>query len=84
MFRIDLFLGGGLRNFIDKGESLPGFPNSTGIRKDGRNLVQDWISKMEQQNKKAKFVKNKSELDTLDAQKVDAVLGLLIDKRLSV
>ena len=69
-------MGGGLSNFIEKDSFLPGYTNKNGSRIDGRNLVQEWIDTRTQSQKRAKFIKNKSELDDLDPKDTDAVLGV--------
>ena len=68
-------MGGGLGNFLARGSALPGYTNKTGYRTDNRDLVQEWIEKMKQQKKKAKFLQNAHDLRNLDPQDTDAVLG---------
>ena len=74
--RIDLFMGGGLRNFIDAKTPLPGDPTINGSRIDGRNLVDEWIKKRNSLKQKAKFIKNKNEMNQVNPDDINAVLGM--------
>ena len=40
---IDVILGGGRANFLPAGESDPEYPEIKGRRKDGRNLIAEWL-----------------------------------------
>ena len=75
-FSIDVFLGGGLRNFIGNATELPGYPSTTGGRTDGINLVDAWKVKQKEKNKKAKVVLNKDEMDKMEVKNTDSVLGM--------
>ncbi|CAL9704628.1 unnamed protein product [Knipowitschia caucasica] len=74
---IDVVMGGGRKYMFPKNESDVEYPNvakHSGTRKDGRNLVQEWITKM--QNKNSHYVWNKSQLLSLNPANVEYLLGL--------
>lgn len=45
---------------------------NSGERKDGRNLIEEWLS----DKPKGKFISRKEELDNLNLEETDQVLGL--------
>ena len=67
---IDVAFGGGRRNF------LPNFvkdrEGKKGARKDGRNLVSEWLNKHE----KGQYIWNQEGFDNLDLKKKGPILGL--------
>ncbi|KAM7348585.1 membrane-bound alkaline phosphatase-like [Cochliomyia hominivorax] len=69
-----VILGGGRRNFLNETEldetELPG------QRLDGRNLIEEWLSIKEQENKRAAYVSNKNDLNNLDLENTDYLMGL--------
>lgn len=74
---IDVIMGGGRKYMFPKNQSDIEYPNVTkhsGTRKDGRNLVQEWIDKT--QNKKGHYVWNKNQLLSLNPNNVDYLLAL--------
>ncbi|XP_020774258.1 alkaline phosphatase, tissue-nonspecific isozyme [Boleophthalmus pectinirostris] len=74
---IDVVMGGGRKYMFPKNQSDVEYPNvakHSGTRKDGRNLVQEWIDKM--QNKKGHYVWNKNQLLSLNPNNVEYLLGL--------
>lgn len=74
---IDVIMGGGRKYMFPKNHSDIEYPNVTkhsGTRKDGRNLVQEWIDKT--QNKKGHYVWNKNQLLSLNPNNVDYLLAL--------
>ncbi|KAM7422058.1 hypothetical protein PAMA_010242 [Pampus argenteus] len=74
---IDVILGGGRKYMFPKNTSDVEYPNITkhsGTRKDGRNLVQDWITRMK--DKKGHYVWNKTQLLSLNPNNVNYLLGL--------
>lgn len=52
--------------------------NSTGVRIDSRNLINEWTTKMKSMNKTHKFIWNASEFRDTDFKEYDHVLGNLI------
>lgn len=74
---IDVIMGGGRKYMFPKNMSdveYPGEKKHSGTRKDGRNLVQEWIDRMN--NKRGHYVWNKKELLSLNPSNVDYLLGL--------
>ncbi|XP_050350529.1 membrane-bound alkaline phosphatase-like [Nymphalis io] len=70
---IDVVLGGGRKNFYPTTEKdAQGY---FGIRKDGRNLIREWLLKKESQGDRPKYVYNKHDLQNIDS-KYNSVLGL--------
>ena len=74
--RIDVFLGGGLKNFINNSVPLPGYPKTKGSRRDGLNLLDDWKIRQKKEGKRSQVLFQKEDLDKLDVKKVDSVLGI--------
>ncbi|XP_017268792.1 intestinal-type alkaline phosphatase [Kryptolebias marmoratus] len=69
---IDVILGGGRQYMFPKTIKDPEYPDKTGDRNDGQNLVVEWAK-----NKtKAKYVWNKNEFDAVNPQHTDFLLGL--------
>ncbi|KAM3878557.1 alkaline phosphatase, tissue-nonspecific isozyme [Diretmus argenteus] len=74
---IDVIMGGGRKYMFPKNTSdveYPGIAKHSGTRKDGRNLVQEWIDRTK--DKKGYYVWNKKELLSLNPNNVDYLLGL--------
>uniref|UniRef100_A0A1A8LNY8 Alkaline phosphatase n=1 Tax=Nothobranchius pienaari TaxID=704102 RepID=A0A1A8LNY8_9TELE len=74
---IDVIMGGGRKFMYPQNTSdveYPTQPKMSGTRKDGRNLVQEWIDKMK--DKKGNYVWNKQQLLSLNPNNVDYLLGL--------
>ncbi|XP_063329677.1 alkaline phosphatase, tissue-nonspecific isozyme [Pelmatolapia mariae] len=74
---IDVIMGGGRKYMFPKNMSDVEYPNilkHSGTRKDGRNLVQEWVDRMK--NKKGHYVWNKTQLLSLNPNNVDFLLGL--------
>lgn len=74
---IDVIMGGGRKYMFPKNQSDVEYPNvlkHSGTRKDGRNLVEEWIAK--KKNKKGYYVWNKKQVLSLNPNNVDYLLGL--------
>uniref|UniRef100_A0AAX7VE14 Alkaline phosphatase n=1 Tax=Astatotilapia calliptera TaxID=8154 RepID=A0AAX7VE14_ASTCA len=74
---IDVIMGGGRKYMFPKNMSDVEYPNilkHSGTRKDGRNLVQEWVDRMK--DKKNHYVWNKTQLLSLNPNNVDYLLGL--------
>ncbi|XP_031758221.1 intestinal-type alkaline phosphatase isoform X2 [Xenopus tropicalis] len=72
---IDVILGGGRKYMTPVGTSDPEYPadkKQNGIRKDGRNLIDEWLRK----NKGAQYVWNKEQLDKINVSTAKHVMGL--------
>ncbi|KAM9759634.1 alkaline phosphatase, tissue-nonspecific isozyme isoform 1-T2 [Menidia menidia] len=74
---IDVVMGGGRKFMFPKNQSDVEYPDvakHSGTRKDGRNLVQEWIDRVK--HKKGHYVWNKKQLLSLNPNSVDFLLGL--------
>ena len=69
---IDVVLGGGRSAFFPKQQTDPEYPGQTGLRMDGRNLVEEWQARSVQRQ----FVWNRSQMMSLDEDTTDQILGL--------
>ncbi|NP_001091135.1 alkaline phosphatase, intestinal, gene 1 L homeolog precursor [Xenopus laevis] len=72
---IDVILGGGRKYMTPVGTPDPEYPadsKQNGIRKDGKNLIEEWLQK----NKGAQYVWNKEQLDKIDVSSATHVMGL--------
>ncbi|MDR7092132.1 MULTISPECIES: alkaline phosphatase [Cellvibrio] len=69
---LEVVLGGGRRYFSAETEADPEYTGRTGIRRDGRNLHQEWVSKYS----KAAYVWDKKGFDAIDPRKTNHLLGL--------
>ncbi|XP_028394024.1 alkaline phosphatase-like [Dendronephthya gigantea] len=71
---IDVVLGGGWRSFYSCGTVAPDgqLLNDSKCRRDGKDLTKEWVKKY---NNSA-YVTNRTQLNNVDASKVDHLLGL--------
>ena len=69
---IDVAMGGGRRHFILKTDADPEDEGKTGNRKDGRNLINEWKAK----SNNNVVVQNQAEFDAIDVSSNPKVLGL--------
>ncbi|XP_042222069.1 alkaline phosphatase-like [Homarus americanus] len=73
---IKVILGGGRQAF---GAGLGNELNTTCIRKDGRNLTQEWLDDKKLRGASASYVTNYGELSDIDPDETDYLLGLFAD-----
>lgn len=73
---VNVFLGGGRQNFLPNTVADFEYPNVTGRRTDGKNLVEMWKNKMASEKKKASFVWKKDEFDQVNPENTDYLFGL--------
>ncbi len=69
---VDFAMGGGRANFLPDTQNDPEDAGKTGMRKDGRNLVNEWKAK----SSRHAFVWNKAQFDAIDPAADPRVLGL--------
>lgn len=69
---LEVALGGGRRYFYSETEADPEYIGRKGIRRDGRNLHQEWVTKFP----KSAYVWDKNGFDAIDTRKTDHLLGL--------
>ncbi len=65
-------MGGGRTEFLPKGTPDPEYPNKSGQRQDGRNLIDEWTSS----HPDGHYVWNEKQLKALDLGKTRRLLGL--------
>lgn len=74
--KINVIMGGGRRCFFGS-NTLDFGPNKTqGLRKDGKNLINQWIDKRKANNHNYAFVNMTGDLKSLDTDNIDYLLGL--------
>ncbi|XP_069830550.1 intestinal-type alkaline phosphatase-like [Dendropsophus ebraccatus] len=72
---IDVILGGGRKYMTPIGTPDPEYPDDdgqNGLRKDGRNLIHEWLSKREG----AQYVWNKEQMNQIDEDTITHIMGL--------
>ena len=75
MFQV--LLGGGRRHWLPKVAHDPEQTKDEGRRLDGRNLIDDWARDKKKRGLKAEYVWNKGQLDKINPNQVDYLLGKL-------
>ncbi|XP_078601560.1 alkaline phosphatase-like [Branchiostoma floridae x Branchiostoma japonicum] len=70
---IEVLLAGGRQNFLPRSVADMEYPNKFGTRRDGRNLVEEWITT---KPGTARFVWNLDEFNAIDSNRTDYLLGL--------
>ncbi|KAG8255883.1 hypothetical protein J6590_081381 [Homalodisca vitripennis] len=73
---INVVMGGGRRHWLPKVSRDPEEPSLEGRRLDGRNLIDDWVRDKRRRGLKAEYVWNKRQMEQLDLERVDRLLGL--------
>ncbi|XP_057660457.1 alkaline phosphatase-like [Diorhabda carinulata] len=73
---INVLLGGGRRHWLPKVAHDPEMTKEEGRRLDGRNLIDDWLRDKKKRLSKAHYVWNKGQLDQIDYNEIDYLLGL--------
>ncbi|KAJ3664703.1 hypothetical protein Zmor_000251 [Zophobas morio] len=73
---INVLLGGGRRHWLPKVAHDPEQTKDEGRRLDGRNLIDDWARDKKKRGLKAEYVWNKGQLDKINPNQVDYLLGL--------
>ncbi|KAJ8915215.1 hypothetical protein NQ315_015438 [Exocentrus adspersus] len=71
-----VLLGGGRRHWLPKVAHDPEQTKEEGRRLDGRNLIDDWARDKKKRGLKAEYVWNKGQLDKVNPNQVDYLLGL--------
>lgn len=73
-----VILGGGRKSFLPASQTDPK-SNEPGLRKDARNLIEEWTSKRKSQlndESKYRYVNNTGQLMDSETRKVDYLMGL--------
>lgn len=71
-----VLLGGGRRHWLPKVAHDPELTKEEGRRLDGRNLIDDWARDKKKRSLKAEYVWNKGQLDKINPNQVDYLLGV--------
>ncbi|RWS06179.1 membrane-bound alkaline phosphatase-like protein [Dinothrombium tinctorium] len=76
--KIKVAFGGGRKYF---------FPSNcdnctSGVRKDGENLIESWLSEKKDQKLNAKFITTRKQLSTLDTNNTEFVIGLFSEEHM--
>lgn len=75
--KINVIMGGGRRCFFGPNFQDPGASGQPGIRQDGRNLIDQWLSQRRaQSDHNFAFVNSTQDLKSVDIDKTDYLLGL--------
>lgn len=69
---IEVVLGGGRANLLDTGTPDPEYPQTRGRRRDGRDLIREWVAAQP----RSQFVWKRDDLLAVDAKNTDHLLGL--------
>ncbi|KAL9969141.1 hypothetical protein ACROYT_G021316 [Oculina patagonica] len=69
---LEVIFAGGRKKFMCQNDTDPEYPDVTGERLDGRNLIKEWIEKYPN----SQYVWNKTGFDQIDPEKFDHVMGL--------
>ncbi|KAL8622192.1 hypothetical protein ACOMHN_052994 [Nucella lapillus] len=74
---IRVILGGGRKHFLPSTALIPGTQHlNLGGRLDGKDLIEAWLEEKDSPGVNASYVWNKQQLDTVDVNKTDFLMGL--------
>lgn len=72
-------MGGGYQNFDTNATDRPNDPLdnqwASCRRKDGRNLVSDWLKRKHDSGVNHQFIRSKTEMDDVDSSSIEYLLG---------
>ena len=71
-------MGGGRGNLLPDTVADPEYPERTGQRRDGRNVIKEWLERKRGQGKRATYVWNKEQFDKVNPQNTDNLIGVSI------
>jgi len=69
---LEVALGGGRAAFLPGTTPDPEYPEKTGVRRDGRNLTEEWLKR----SPGARYVWNARDFAAIDPTETDSLLGL--------
>ncbi len=75
-----MIFGGGREHLTSTDTSNPEDETDFGLRQDGRNLINEWL----RLDGTREYVWNKEQLDKLDVDSADYVMGCSINRHLGV
>lgn len=76
MSSLKVAMGGGRDFFRPTAQADPEYPDKTGTRKDGRDLIQEWLESRRKLHPNARYVWNKAGFDRVDPESTSYLLGL--------
>ena len=68
---LEVIFAGGRKKMTPKSHTDPEYPDKTGERLDGRNLIKEWVDKYPN----SQYVWNKTAFHNIDPKKVNRVMG---------
>ncbi len=69
-------LGGGRAQLLPQGEADPEHgPDYPGTRRDGRNIVREWVDAKRRRGDRASYTWNKRQFDAVNSANTDALIG---------
>ena len=68
-------MGGGRKHLLPHHVQDPEYYQLHGERKDGRNLIDEWLTDKVSQGKRAHFVWDQAGFDSIDFRNTDHLLG---------
>lgn len=68
-------MGGGRRHWVSMANADPEDSQKEGRRLDGRNLITEWLRNKKENQIEAEYVWNKEQMEKIDIEKVDHILG---------
>uniref|UniRef100_A0A4W4FV26 Alkaline phosphatase n=1 Tax=Electrophorus electricus TaxID=8005 RepID=A0A4W4FV26_ELEEL len=71
---INVIMGGGRKYMLPENTSDVEYPSTRGTRKDGRNLIEEWVDRTK--DKRGYYVWNKKDLLSINPSSVDYLMGL--------
>ena len=72
---LEVIFAGGRKKMTSSNDTDPEYPDKTGERLDGRNLIKEWVHK----HPNSQYVWNKTAFDEIDAGQVDHVMGEFLE-----
>lgn len=73
---ITVALAGGRQHMLPSTTRDPEYPNKSGKREDGKNLIEMWQNKMKNNSEIPRYVWNKAQFDGINIARTDRLLGL--------
>ncbi|XP_072046901.1 alkaline phosphatase, tissue-nonspecific isozyme-like [Amphiura filiformis] len=70
---IKVIMGGGRQEFMDNNTADPEYPEETGQRTNGRNIINEWMEGKD--TERAKYVWNLEEFNAVDPEDTDYLMG---------
>lgn len=69
-------MGGGIRNFIP--ETVKDVYDTPGSRKDGKDLLQEWVNSKKSKTDKVRLIFEEEDLKSLNPNEIDYLMGKIL------